>query len=54
MADERVRDTHSYLELETVGIDDDFYTYDGDHAPYPGLFALPENNINCRCEILFS
>ena len=54
MADERVRDTHSYLELETVGIDDDFYTFDGDHAPAPGLFELPENNINCRCELLFS
>lgn len=54
MADERVRDTHSYLELETVGIDEDFYTFDGDHAPAPGLFELPENNINCRCELLFS
>ena len=54
MADERVRDTHSYLELETVGIDDDFYTFDGDHAPAPGLFELPENNINCRCELLFT
>lgn len=54
MADERVRDTHVYLELETVGIDEDFYTFDGDHASAPGLFALPENNINCRCELLFS
>ena len=32
MLDDRVRDTHDYLEGETVGIDDDFYTYDGDHA----------------------
>jgi hypothetical protein len=54
MADERVRDTHSYLEGETVGIDEDFYTYDGDHASAPGLFELAENNINCRCELLFS
>lgn len=54
MADERVRDTHSYLESITVGIDEDFYTYDGDHASAPGLFSLPENNINCRCELLFS
>ena len=54
MADEKVRDTHQYLEMMTVGIDDDFYTYDEDHAPAPGLFALPENNINCRCELLFS
>ena len=54
MADERVRDTHSYLELETVGIDEDFYTFDGDHASAPGLFELPQNNINCRCELLFT
>ena len=54
MADERVRDTHSYLEMETVGIDEDFYTYDGDHASAPGLFSLAENNVNCRCELIFS
>jgi SPP1 gp7 family putative phage head morphogenesis protein len=54
MADERVRDTHQYLEGMTVGIDEDFYTYDGDHAPAPGLFSLPENSINCRCELIFS
>lgn len=54
MADERVRDTHQYLEGMTVGINEDFYTYDGDHAPAPGLFELPENSINCRCELIFS
>lgn len=54
MLDDRVRDTHDYLEGETVGIDDDFYTYDGDHASAPGLFELAENNVNCRCELLFS
>jgi len=53
MMDDRVRDTHDYLEGETVGIDDDFYTYDGDHASAPGLFELAENNVNCRCELLF-
>ena len=54
MMDEKVRDTHQYLEGMTVGIDEDFYTYDGDHAPAPGLFEFPENSINCRCELLFS
>lgn len=54
MLDDRVRDTHDYLEGQTVGIDEDFYTYDGDHASAPGLFELAENNVNCRCEILFS
>jgi hypothetical protein len=54
MMDDRVRDTHDYLEGETVGIGEDFYTYDGDHASAPGLFELAENNVNCRCELLFS
>ena len=51
MNDEKVRDTHSYLEGMTVGIDDKFYTFDGDSAMYPGGFSLPENNCNCRCGI---
>lgn len=51
MEDERVRDTHSYLAGTEVPYDSDFYTYDGDHAPAPGLFTLPENVINCRCVV---
>lgn len=54
MLDEKVRSTHSYLESMTVPVDSDFYTYDGDHARAPGLFALPENNINCRCELEYN
>ena len=54
MNDDRVRDTHFWLEGLTVGVDDDFYTYDGDHAPAPGLFQLAENNVNCRCELQFA
>jgi len=51
MQDERVRSTHEYLQSMTVPLDDDFYTYDGDHARAPGLFSLPENNVNCRCTL---
>jgi len=54
MLDERVRDTHFYLESISVGIEDDFYTYDNDHAPYPGAFGRAENNIGCRCEIAYT
>ena len=54
MLDDRVRETHDYLEGQTVGINEDFYTYDGDHASAPGLFALASNNVNCRCELVFS
>ena len=51
MNDDRVRDTHDYLEGMVVPFDADFYTYDGDHAPFPGMFELPENSINCRCVV---
>jgi len=51
MADGRVRETHDYLEGNAVGMDDLFYTFDGDSALYPGGFSLPENNVNCRCWI---
>ena len=54
MMDDRVRDLHVPLEGIAVPIDAEFYTWDGDHAPAPGLFALPENNVNCRCELVFS
>lgn len=53
MLDDKVRETHDYLEGVTVGIDDDFTTFDGDTAPAPGLFSLAQNNVNCRCELLF-
>lgn len=51
--DDRVRDTHDYLEGETIPIDAEFYTYDGDHAMRPGEFINPENNINCRCVLAY-
>ena len=51
MLDDRVRDTHSYLEGMVVPFDAEFYTYDGDHAPAPGMFLTAANNANCRCVI---
>lgn len=54
MMDDKVRETHDYLLGVTVGIEDDFITFDGDKAQAPGLFELPENNINCRCELEFA
>lgn len=49
--DDRVRDTHDYLEGVSVGVNDRFYTFDGDSALYPGDFDMVENNANCRCII---
>lgn len=49
--DDRVRDTHSYLEGVTVGLNDYFYTYTGARALYPGQFGEADEDCNCRCGI---
>ena len=49
--DSRVRSTHEYLQGMVVPLNEDFYTYDGDHARAPGLFSDPANSINCRCSL---
>ena len=54
MMDDRVRDTHWYLEGNTVPVGSFFRTYDGDYALYPGNFQHAENNVNCRCYISLS
>ena len=54
MRDDKVRESHDYLLGQTVGINDDFYTWDGAHAPAPGMFGIPEEDCNCRCELMFS
>ncbi len=51
MLDDRVRDTHEFLQSVTVPINRRFTTYDGDSARYPGDFSDPSNNVNCRCYI---
>ena len=54
MADPRVRDSHDYLHGVTVGIDDEFYTYNGNHTYYPGQFGIAEEDCGCRCWVTFS
>lgn len=51
MKDDRVRDTHVYIDDMIISINEDFYTFDGDHAPAPGMFKQAKNNVNCRCHI---
>lgn len=52
--DDRVRDSHVYLQGQTVGLDEEFYTYDGKHALYPSGFNDPEEDVNCRCYLSYS
>lgn len=54
VGDDRVRDTHAYLESVSVPYNDYFVTNDGDKALYPGGFAKANNNANCRCIVVYS
>lgn len=54
MLDDRVRDTHVFLEGSYVPLNAKFYTYDGDSAYYPGGFELASNNVNCRCSVSYT
>lgn len=53
MQDLRVRETHVYLQGAVVGLNEEFYTFDGDHAMYPGGFQNVENNAGCRCHVIY-
>ena len=53
MEDDRVRDSHFYLDLVTVGINDEFYTSNGNHTYYPGQFGVAEEDCNCRCWVTY-
>ena len=54
MDDEKVRDTHWYIDNLKVGINDYFYTLDGDRALRPYGFEFASNNINCRCTLKYT
>lgn len=53
MEDDRVRETHDYLLHDAVGLDEKFYTFDGDSARFPGDFEKSENNVRCRCWLTY-
>ena len=54
MQDDRVRETHDYLEGMTIPVKEKFKTLDMDEADAPGGFTLPENNVNCRCWLSYT
>ena len=49
MEDERVRETHNFLDGVSVPLGTLFVAIDGDSARYPGDFTKAENNCSCRC-----
>ena len=52
--DDKVRDTHWYIDNLKVGIREYFNTIDGDRALRPYGFDFAENNINCRCYLEYT
>ncbi len=48
--DDRVRDSHVFMDGQTVAMGQSFVSGDGNMLAYPGDFdAPPEETINCRC-----
>ena len=54
MLDDRVRDSHQYLEGVTIPIDAYFYSFRGGRTLYPGQWGIAEEDINCRCTVEYS
>lgn len=52
--DEKVRDSHWYLDGLKVGLNDYFYTLNGDRALRPLGFDIPSEDINCRCTLKYT
>lgn len=53
MLDDRVRDTHQYLEGVSAPMDGSFYSFKGGETLYPGQWGIAEEDINCRCYLTF-
>lgn len=53
MEDEKVRDSHWFLQGKTIPFEEEFVTFDGDSALAPGMFQEADNNVNCRCWVSY-
>lgn len=50
--DGATRDTHEELDGKREALDDDFVSSSGASGPHPGELGEPEEDINCRCNLL--
>ncbi len=53
VGDDKVRDTHDFLDGTTAPLDGYFHSYDGDYGLAPGMFQTADNNANCRCWLTY-
>ena len=54
MMDDRVRDSHFWLEGVSAPLDGEFYNYKGESTMYPGEWGIAEEDVNCRCWVTYS
>ena len=48
------REEHIWLNGVTVPIDAEFYNDKGQSTLYPGQWGVPEQDVNCLCELSYS
>ena len=53
MLDDKVRDSHRYLQGVTIPIDAEFYSAYGGHTMFPGQWGIAEEDCNCRCWLTY-
>lgn len=53
MGDDRVRDTHEYLDGVSAPIGGEFYNYYGQSTLFPGQWEIAEEDVNCRCWVTY-
>ena len=53
MGDDRVRDTHFWLDGVSAPIDGEFYNYKGESTQFPGQWGIAEEDVNCRCWVTY-
>ena len=53
VGDDRVRDTHFWLDGVTAPIDGEFYNYKGESTQFPGQWGIAEEDVNCRCWVTY-
>lgn len=54
MGDDRVRDTHFWLDGVSAPLDGEFYNYKGESTLYPGQWGIAEEDVNCRCWLTYA
>ena len=54
MEDDRVRDTHVWLDGVSAPVDGEFYNYKGESTMYPGQWGIAEEDVNCRCWVSYA